>query len=48
LDEGRLVELGTHPELMAQGGLYARLYQLQFQTGGKLGARELGDASFFL
>lgn len=31
LDQGRLVELGTHAELMAREGLYARLYKLQFR-----------------
>jgi ATP-binding cassette subfamily B protein len=30
LDRGRLVEKGTHAELIAQGGLYARLYETQF------------------
>jgi len=30
LDEGRLVEEGTHSELLARGGLYARLYETQF------------------
>jgi len=31
LDQGHLVELGKHDELMARDGLYARLYKLQFQ-----------------
>jgi ATP-binding cassette subfamily B protein len=30
LDDGRLVESGTHDELLAAGGLYARLYEEQF------------------
>ena len=29
LDRGRIVEQGSHAELMARGGLYARLYRLQ-------------------
>ncbi len=33
LDKGRLVESGTHGELLAQGGLYASLYETQF--GGR-------------
>lgn len=32
LDEGRLVASGTHDQLVAQGGLYARLAALQFMT----------------
>ena len=32
LDQGRIVASGTHRELVAQGGLYARLAALQFST----------------
>jgi ATP-binding cassette subfamily B protein len=31
LDQGRLVEQGTHTELLAHGGLYAHLYETQFR-----------------
>jgi ATP-binding cassette subfamily B protein len=31
LHKGRLRESGTHAELLRQGGLYARLYELQFR-----------------
>ncbi len=31
MDHGRLAERGTHAELLALGGLYARLHALQFQ-----------------
>jgi ATP-binding cassette subfamily B protein len=30
LDEGRIVDIGTHDELVARGGLYARLAAMQF------------------
>ncbi len=33
LDHGQIVEQGTHAELVARGGLYARLAALQFQPG---------------
>ncbi|MGG7606027.1 ABC transporter transmembrane domain-containing protein [Massilia sp. BKSP1R2A-1] len=32
LDEGRVVESGTHAELVAHGGVYAKLAVLQFQA----------------
>ncbi len=31
LDAGRIIEQGSHDELLAKGGLYAALYQMQFQ-----------------
>jgi subfamily B ATP-binding cassette protein MsbA len=34
MDQGRLVEQGTHGELMALAGLYARFHALQFREAG--------------
>ncbi len=33
VDHGRIIEQGTHTELVARGGLYADLYHQQFQAG---------------
>jgi ATP-binding cassette subfamily B protein len=33
MDGGKVVESGTHDELVARGGLYARLAELQFNAG---------------
>ena len=33
MDQGRVVAVGGHHELIARGGLYARLAELQFDTG---------------
>jgi ABC-type multidrug transport system fused ATPase/permease subunit len=35
LDKGRIAEMGTPDELLAMGGLYARLWKRQ--TGGYIG-----------
>ena len=38
LEQGQLVELGTHAELIALDGLYARLYKLQFKDNEAVAA----------
>jgi ATP-binding cassette subfamily B protein len=38
LDGGRLIERGTHDELLARGGLYAELYHTQFAPPGERAA----------
>jgi ATP-binding cassette subfamily B multidrug efflux pump len=42
LDQGRIVEEGNHYALLAQGGLYARLWA--HQSGGFLG-EDIDDAT---
>ena len=41
LDQGHIVEEGTHDALLAQGGLYARFWDRQ--SGGFLGSREAAE-----
>jgi subfamily B ATP-binding cassette protein MsbA len=33
LDRGQIAEIGSHRELLAAGGIYARLYEIQFAPG---------------
>jgi ATP-binding cassette subfamily B protein len=36
MDQGRLVEQGTHEDLLAQNGLYTDLYETQFKPDPKI------------
>jgi ABC-type multidrug transport system fused ATPase/permease subunit len=38
VEDGSIVESGTHDELLARGGLYSRLYEIQFK-----GQEQLSD-----
>lgn len=38
LDHGRIVEQGTHAELLRSGGIYARLFQMQWKNSEELSA----------
>jgi len=41
LDQGKVVERGTHMELLERGGLYAHLYAVQFKLVESPGAEDL-------
>jgi len=44
LDQGRIVEIGRHDELVAKGGLYTRLHRTQFGIAGGYAAPLPGEA----
>jgi subfamily B ATP-binding cassette protein MsbA len=43
LEEGRLIEYGTHQELMELNGLYARLYRKQFKVEDNANKLDTGE-----
>ena len=45
LEHGRIVERGTHAELLAAAGSYARMWQLQQTEGGEAGSEVVESAS---
>jgi ATP-binding cassette subfamily B protein len=44
LEQGRVVELGSHDELMAAGGRYRTMFELQASRFGEEAADQQGDA----
>jgi ATP-binding cassette subfamily B protein len=43
MHKGELREQGTHAELLAKGGIYARLYELQYKKDGAGSLLEVSD-----
>ena len=43
LEHGRIVEIGSHRELLSRGGLYAHLYEIQFATHSPEKRTELSE-----
>jgi ABC-type transport system involved in cytochrome bd biosynthesis fused ATPase/permease subunit len=38
MEDGRIIESGSHAELFAKGGVYTNLCRQQFMSGGEGGA----------
>jgi hypothetical protein len=45
MDQVRIVQLGPHARLLAEGGLYGRLYERQFRTASSPGQLSLVKAA---
>jgi subfamily B ATP-binding cassette protein MsbA len=45
LDQGRIIEIGRHDELVAKGGLYTRLHRTQFGIAGGFAAAAQDEGS---
>jgi ATP-binding cassette subfamily B protein len=43
VEDGSIVESGTHDELLARGGLYSRLYEIQFKGQESSDLKAVGD-----
>ncbi|MDD9841223.1 MAG: ABC transporter transmembrane domain-containing protein [Alphaproteobacteria bacterium] len=43
LENGRIVQTGTHDELLAQGGVYESLYQAQFANASKQTPKQINE-----
>ena len=44
LQDGALAEIGSHDELLASGGVYASLYELQYESERSQAVPELASA----